>query len=194
MYVEREFLGRDRYRISWPNATGALAFVALEMVVTLLRLGFVGSCWVAAGTVVLISLILVVLRRSRTAVGAEGISISWGFGRGRTYPWADIRWVEVRETQSRTGRAQTVRITLADSRRRSLPAVQNSTMYPDRDFELNVARIMTRWRANTTEESRYRPPEKRYQRLSPNAWGYIIGGVILVVVLLVTVIAILVTG
>lgn len=196
MYAEQElsFRGKDRNRISWRNASGVLAFVAIELALSVVRLGFVGSCWVLGGTVVLAGLIFVSLRRSWTVVGAEGISTSWGFGRGRTYPWADIRWVEVRETRSQTGSTQTVRITLADNRRRSLPALANSAIYPDAHFELNVARIMTRWRANTTDASRYRPPEKRYQRLSPNAWGYLIGAVILVVVLLVTVIAILVTG
>jgi hypothetical protein len=195
VYAEEElsFRGRDRSRISWSRASGVLAFMAIELALLMIRVGFVGSCWILGATVALFGLGFVLTRRSRTTVGAEGISISWGFGRGRRYPWADIRWIEVNETRGRTGTVQTVRITLADSRRRSLPALANSAMYPDGHFELNVARVMTRWRANTTGESRYRPPEKWYQRLSPNAWGYLVGAVILVVVLLVMVIAILVT-
>lgn len=196
MYVEQElrFLGRDCYRLSRSNAGVVVAGLLGEQVFSVIRLGFVGSCWMLAGTVALVGCCLVPLRRSRTSVGAEGISISWGFGRGRTYPWTEIRWVEVHETRNGNGTAQTVRITLADSRRRSLPAVQNSTIYPDRGFEMNVARIMTRWHAHTTEAARYKPPEKWRQRLSPTAWGCLVGVALVVLAVLVVAVVLLVAG
>jgi hypothetical protein len=181
---ELSFQGKDRYRLSGSNAAAAGAVLVAELAFSESRMGFVGFCWMLGGTVALIGLGIVPLRRSRTAVGAEGISVSWGFGRGRTYRWADIRWVEVHETRSRNGTAQSLRITLADSRRRSLPALQNSAMYPDPEFDLNVARIKSRWRANTAEASRFKPPEKWRQRRSPTTWGYLIGVAIMVAVVL----------
>lgn len=55
--------------------------------------------------------------RSWTRVRADGVSIYWGIGRSRTYPWREIRWIDVREIESGLGSSVTARITLAEAHR-----------------------------------------------------------------------------
>lgn len=180
---ELNFRGRDRYNPSWPHFTGLLAFVVIEGAVSAAKLPAAGVCWLLGCTAVLIGLGLCSLLRSRTAVGPEGITVSWGFGRGRTYAWQDVSWIGVRDTQSRHGDSRVARITLTTGRRRSLPALQHSTMYPDPEFDANVARIVAWWESATAPSQRVDLPLRGGQRLSPQTVGLLLGVLIVAVVI-----------
>ncbi|MCO5968227.1 PH domain-containing protein [Actinoallomurus soli] len=158
--------------------------MAVEGAFAFYRLGVVGSCWLLGGTAALVGLGVSMARRSGTTVGAAGITISWGLGRGRLYSWQEIRWIDVRETKSQQGTALSARITLADGRRRSLPALQHSTQYPDPDFQVDFQRVVTWWESSTEPAARFRPPERMRYKLTPQAVGLILGLLITIIVVL----------
>ena len=125
--------------------------------------------------------------RSWTRVGPAGITICWGLGRrGRTYPWREIRWIDVRETDSRNGTSRAARITLADGRRRSLPALRHTGVYPQPTFDADFGRVVRWWKLNTDPAARYLPPDTVLSRRAPTVLGVILvlliaGSVVLVV-------------
>jgi hypothetical protein len=160
-------------------AEGALAFF---------RLGVVGFCWLLGGTAALAGLGISMVLRSWTTVGAAGITICWGIRRGRTYPWQEIRWIDVRETTSQYGTSLSARITLADGRRRSLPALQHSTRYPDPGFDMDFQRVVNWWKLSTDPAARFQPPKRLRNRLTPTAVGLILGLLITVIIGLVVIV------
>jgi hypothetical protein len=137
------------------------------------------------GTAVLAVLGLCMVLRSWTTVGVAGITICWGIGRGRTYSWQEIRWIDVRETKSQYGRTLAARITLTDGRRRSLPALQHSTPYPDPNFHVDFQRVVNWWELSTDPAARFQPPKKLRDRLTPTMVGLILGLPITVIIVLV---------
>lgn len=181
MRVEQQelcFRGRDRYRPSWRRPAVAALVLALEGGLSLARFGLAGAGWLLGATVLVGGACLVSSRRSRTEVGPAGITICWGFGRGRTHPWDRIRWIDMRETKTRQGTYEAVRITLADGRRRSLPVLQRTALHPNPDLDAHYARVLRWWEANTAPSARFRPPVRPHQRLSPTAVGFVLGIVI----------------
>lgn len=185
---ELSFRGKDRYRPSWPQFTGLGLVLVVEGVWAFLRLGVVGFCWLLGGTAALAGLGMAMARRSWTTVGATGITICWGIGRGRTYPWQEIRWIDVRETKSQYGTSLAARITLADGRRRSLPGLQHSAQYPDPDFQADFRRVVSWWELNTDPAARFQPPKRLWNRLTPTAVGLILGLLITVIIGLVVIV------
>jgi PH (Pleckstrin Homology) domain-containing protein len=184
---ELSFRGKDRYRPSWPQfAVLGLALVG-GGVFTFFRLGAEGFVWLLGGMVVFVGLGISLALFSWTTVGAAGITICRGIGRGRTYSWQEIRWVDVRETKNQYETYLTARITLADGRRRSLPALQHSTQYPDPHFYGDFQRVVNWWRASTDPAARFLPPARLRNRLNPTAIGIIVGLLIAVVVGFVTI-------
>jgi Protein of unknown function (DUF2581). len=137
---------------------------------------------------VLAGLGLCVVLRSWTTVGVAGITICWGIGRGRTYSWQEIQWIDVRETKSGYGRTLVARITLADGRRRSLPALQHSTQYPDPDFHVDFQRVVNWWKLSTDPAARFQPPKRLRNRLTPTVVGLILGLLITVIIGLVVIV------
>jgi hypothetical protein len=184
---ELSFRGKDRYHPSWSVFAGLGLAVVIEGVWAFVRLGAVGFCLLLGGTVVFAGLGLSIVLRSWTTVGVAGITICWGLGRGRTYSWQEIRWIDVRETNSRYGRTFVARITLADGRRRSLSALQDSTQYPDPDFHVDFQRVVKWWELSTDPAARFQPPKKLRYRLTPTAIGLILGLLITVIVVLAVV-------
>lgn len=146
------------------------------------RLGLDGFFWIMGVTVVFAGFIGLFTFRSWTRVGPDGITISWGFGRGRTHAWKDIRWVDVRETNSQYGRVLVARMTLANGRRRSLPALQHSSQYPSPEFHADFRRVVNWWHLNTDPAERFQPTAPLSSRMSPSLIGVILGLVIIVVV------------
>ncbi|GII57931.1 hypothetical protein Pth03_63200 [Planotetraspora thailandica] len=141
-----------------------------------------GFCWLFGLTAALVGIGISMALRSRTTVGAVGITISRGLGRGRTYPWQKIQWIDVRETKSQYGTSLTARITLTDGRRRSLPALQHSTWYPDPDFQVDFQRVVNWWELSTDPAARFQPPKKLRNRLTPPVVGLILGLLTVVVI------------
>lgn len=180
---ELSFRGRDRYHPSWPHVAALGLGLVIEGAVSFSGLGVVGACWLLGGTVLLVGLGISMMLRSSTTVGAAGITICWGIGRGRTHPWHEIRWIDVRETKNNHGTARVARITLANGRRRSLPALQDSTQYPDPDFPVNFQRVVTWWEFSTDPAARVQPPKRVRHWVTPQVAGLILGVLITVVVI-----------
>ena len=182
---ELSFRGKDRYRPSWPQLAALGLGLAVAGVLAFFRLGAVGFCWLLGGMAVLVGLGVCMALRSWTTVGTAGITICWGIGRGRVHPWQEIRWIDVRETKSQYGTSLAARITLADGRRRSLPALQHSTRYPDPDFHADFRRVVQWWKVSTEPGARFEPPKRLRNRLTPPAVGLILGLLITVIIVLV---------
>lgn len=172
---ELTFRGKDRYHPSWRHLWLVILALVVEGAASFSELGVVGFYWLFGVTVVLIGLGVPLAFRSWTTVGAAGITICRGIGRGHTHPWHEIRWIEVHETRSEHGTSLTARITLANGRRRSLPAVQHSTQYPDPDFGVNFGQIANWWEMSTDPSARFRPPGRLRDRLTPTGVGVILG-------------------
>ncbi|MEU9133481.1 hypothetical protein AB0D08_36245 [Kitasatospora sp. NPDC048540] len=186
--TELIFRGRDRYRPSWGHFAGLCAVLAVQMAVAAYKLGPVGFCWVLGVTVALIGLGLLLAFRSWTTVGAGGITVCWGIGSGRTYPWHEIRWIDVRETRSQYGTSLVPRMFLVSGRRRALPGLHHSELYPAPDFAVEFRRIVAWWELSTDESARVRPPKGLRDRLTPAVIAVVgtvlitvVGGLVLVV-------------
>ncbi|MFD3451336.1 PH domain-containing protein [Streptomyces sp. NPDC058691] len=136
--------------------------------------------WVYGVIVALLGLAFCLTRRSRTTVGADGITISWGVGRGRTHPWDQIQWIDMRETRGRHGTVRTARITLTDGRRRSLPTLSHSELHPNPDLAANFQRVVSWWELSTDQTTRVQWPIRPRDRLTPEAFGVVLGLVITV--------------
>ncbi|MEU9019700.1 PH domain-containing protein [Actinomadura sp. NPDC048394] len=178
------FRGRDRYRPSWPHFAALGLGLVVEGALAFSRLGVVGSCSLLGGTALLAGLGIALGLRSWTSVGPAGITICRGLGRGRVHPWREIRWIDVRETKSQYGTVLAARITLADGRRRSLPALQHSTRYPDPDFQVDFQRVLNWWETSTDAAARSRPPERARKQATPQTIGLVLGVLITVIVVL----------
>lgn len=178
------FRGKDRYRPSWPHFAALGLGLVVEGALAFSRLGVVGSCLLLGGTALLVGLGNALACRSWTSVGAAGITICRGIGRGRVHPWREIRWIDVRETKSQYGTVLAARITLANGRRRSLPALQHSDRYPDPDFQADFQRVLNWWESSTDPAARSRPPERVRKQATPQMIGLVLGVLITVIVVL----------
>ncbi|MEU8583714.1 hypothetical protein [Streptomyces abikoensis] len=182
---ELSFRGKDRYRPSWSHFAMLGVVLAAQAVLAASRLGVVGFYWMLGVTAALAGFGFLFAFRSWTTVGAAGITICWGAGRGRTHPWQDIRWIDVRETKSQYGTTLVARITLADGRRRSLPGLQHSNLYPAPDFAVDFQRVVNWWEVSTDRAARVQPPKKTRDRVSPTVAGFVLGLLISVAVVVV---------
>ncbi|MFE7192790.1 hypothetical protein [Kitasatospora sp. NPDC057541] len=171
---ELVFRGRDRYRPSPAHLALVLLVPAVEAAATIRGLGLTGALWLAGGTFAFIGLGLALARRSFSAVGPGGITVCWGFGRGRTHPWQEIRWIDVRTTKAEGGTASQVRMFLADGCRRALPGLADSPLHPSPDFEEQYRRILARWELSTEESGRVRPRRQLRDRIPPTVAGYLV--------------------
>lgn len=185
---ELSFRGKDRYRPSWSQFAMLGVVLAAQAALAASQLGVAGLCWLLGGTAALAGLGLSFALRSWTTVGAAGITVCWGTGRGRTHPWQDIRWIDVRETKSQYGTARAARITLADGRRRSLPGLHHSNLYPAPDFDVEFRRVVNWWELSTDRAARFQPPKRMRDRVSPTVAGIVLG--ILISVAVVAVVAV----
>ncbi|MET8638901.1 PH domain-containing protein [Streptomyces sp. NPDC004680] len=179
------FRVKDRHRPPWRQLVPLYLMCVLPWVFFFRVVDTVTASCVCGAFLVLWGVSFFLVRRSRTTVGAEGITISWGMGRGRTHPWDQIRWVDVRETRTNSGTVRTARITLAGGRRRSLPALSHGNLYPLPDFDTDVRRVINWWELSTDPAMRIQPPRRTRDRLTPHALGVILGLVITAVIVIV---------
>ncbi|MET8646141.1 PH domain-containing protein [Streptomyces sp. NPDC004675] len=179
------FRVKDRYRPSWRQLVPLYLMCVLPGVFFFRDTDVATASWVSGALLVLWGVRFFLVRRSGTTVGAEGITISWGMGRGRTHPWDQIRWIDVRETRTNSGTVRTARITLAGGRRRSLPALSHSSLYPLPEFDTDVRRVINWWELSTDPAMRIQPPRRTRDRLTPHALGVILGLVITAVIVIV---------
>lgn len=173
---ELSFLGKDRYRPIWPVLLILGLVLIGEAVYAFYRLGgVVGSCWLVGVTAASVGLGIGAAFRSWTTVGPAGITVCRGIGRrGHTYPWQEIRWIDVRETNSRYGTFLVARITVANGRRRSLPALRHGGMYPQPTFHADFRQVLKWWELSTDPAARFLPPETLLSRLAPRMLGVIL--------------------
>lgn len=167
------FRGKDRYRPS----------KALFLVVGLLLIArgiihppsLVGFCWFAGLSAVALSLGIGIAVRSWTKVGPAGITICRGIGRrGRTYPWQEIRWIDVWKNDNQGLEIRQARITLANGRRRTLPALRHTRTYPQPTFSADFRRVVEWWELSTDPAARFQLPETSRTRLAPFMPGVIL--------------------
>ncbi|WP_406194853.1 hypothetical protein OH807_06125 [Kitasatospora sp. NBC_01560] len=151
------------------------------------QFGMVGASWILGGTIVLLTPLALVGSRGWSRIGADGITICWGLGRGRTYPWHAIRWIDKRKTQSQDGSAYAVRMFLEGGRRRSLPGLYHSALHPADDFDEQFQRVVNWWELSTDPAGRVQPQKQFRDRLTP----VVIGAVVVIVVAAVVALVIL---
>ncbi|SOB86250.1 PH domain-containing protein [Streptomyces sp. 1331.2] len=182
------FRGKDLFRPSWSNLIPVLLVLGLQLGLGAWKLGPLGTFWLVFGTLALGVPLFVISWRSWSRVGTDGITINWGVGRGRTHPWHEVRWVDVRETKGNGSTSYAARIHLTRGRRRSLPGLQTSAIYPAVDFDVNFQRLVNWWEFSTDPTQRSRPGKQLRDRVTPTVFGVILGlvlsaGVIVVVIL-----------
>ncbi|MCX4753847.1 hypothetical protein [Kitasatospora purpeofusca] len=160
------FRGRDRYRPSWSQLLILLVLLVAQGFAAAHGLGAKGFLWLAGGTLALSGLGLWVTVRSWSRVGPEGITICWGFGRGRTYPWDRIRWIDVRTVDAQGGTSSQVRMFIANGRRRALPGLLHSDLYPSPDFDEQFHRVRNWWELSTEASARVEPVRRFRDRIT----------------------------
>ncbi|MFJ4094529.1 hypothetical protein ACIPYS_23345 [Kitasatospora sp. NPDC089913] len=169
------FRGRDRYRPSWSHLAVLLVVLAAQGFAAVYRIGLVGFLWLAGGTLLLSGLGLWTTVRSWSRVGPEGITICWGFGRGRAYAWDRIHWIDVRTVEAQGDSTSQVRMFLTGGRRRTLPGLLRSDLYPSPDFDEQYHRIRNWWELSTEASARVEPGRRFRDRLTATAAGLVIG-------------------
>ncbi|MET9048337.1 MULTISPECIES: PH domain-containing protein [unclassified Streptomyces] len=179
------FRAKDRHRPSWRHIVPVLLICVLQGVFFFRDADMVTASCVSGALLVLWGVSFFLVRRSGTTVGADGITISWGMGRGRTHPWNQIRWIDVRETRTNSGTVRTARITLTGGQRRSLPALSHSNLYPLPDFDTDVQQVLNWWELSTDPTMRFQPPKRPLDRITPQALGVVLGLVTTAVIVLV---------
>ncbi|MEK2491332.1 hypothetical protein WN990_17435 [Kitasatospora purpeofusca] len=168
------FRGRDRYRPSRSQLVLLLVLLVAQGFAAAHGLGTVGFLWLAAGTLALCGLGLWTTVRCWSRVGPEGITICWGFGRGRTYPWDRIRWIDVRTLDTQGGTSSQVRMFLAGGRRRALPGLLHSDLYPSEDFDEQYHRFRNWWELNTEAPARVEPVRRFRDRITPTVAAFVV--------------------
>ncbi|MFI0901452.1 hypothetical protein [Streptomyces sp. NPDC020983] len=159
--------------MGWPHGAGAGTVLLAEAAGAYSQLGWAGVCWLCGGTLLIVAVCAFMAKRCTTGVGADGITVSWGFGDGRTYPWHDIRWLYVYRGNGGQLDGRTARMVLADGRHRSLPALATSSAYPGSTFDSDFRRVVRWWEASTDPAERFLPPPTLRQRIPPQWWGVI---------------------
>ncbi|WP_405005333.1 hypothetical protein OHV13_14885 [Kitasatospora purpeofusca] len=160
------FRGRERYRPSGSELAILLVALTIQGLAAAHGLGTVGFLWLAGGTLALSGLGLWITSRSWSRVGPEGITICWGFGRGRTHPWDRIRWIDVRTVDTQGGTSSQVRMFLAGGRRRALPGLLHSDLYPSPDFDEQYHRVRNWWELSTEASARVEPRRQFRDRIT----------------------------
>ncbi|MFI1968892.1 hypothetical protein BLA24_24095 [Streptomyces cinnamoneus] len=186
--IELKFRAMDRNRPAKSYVVHlvlALVVLVVEGFAAFVKLGAVGFSWLTGGSIALLAPLLLLSSRSWSRVGADGITICWGLGHGRTYPWHEIRWIDVRETKGQGSSSYAVRIFLEGGRRRSLPGLYRSDMHPAPDFDEQFQRVVNWWELSTDQTARVRPPKQFRDRLTPTVIGLVVVPVAFVVVAVV---------
>ncbi|MER5780963.1 PH domain-containing protein [Streptomyces mobaraensis] len=155
-----------RNRPSWLRFAVLVAVLAGQLTLAHRAFDATAFRWLLGVAVVVVGGSLFVALRSRTVVGAAGVTVSWGVGRGRTHPWHEIRSVDLcGESGSGDTSSLSIRITLSSGRQRSLPGLRRGPMYPARELEADYRRIAERWELGTEGGTRVSPSRRAGDRL-----------------------------
>ncbi|KPI06591.1 hypothetical protein OV450_3703 [Actinobacteria bacterium OV450] len=179
--IELNYPSANRNRPAKSSLGLALVLLVVEGLAAFVTLGRVGFCWLVGGSIALIAPLVLLSSRSWSRVGDDGITICWGLGHGRTYPWHEIQWIDVRETQGQGSSSNAVRMFLLGGRRRSLPGLYRSGMHPAPDFDEQFRRVVDWWELSTDQSARVRPPKRFRDRLTPAVVGLVVVPAVVVV-------------
>ncbi|MFG2918264.1 hypothetical protein ACGF0D_35930 [Kitasatospora sp. NPDC048298] len=139
---------------------------------------------VVGGTVLLVAASRLIVMRYLVRVDADGVTISWGLGRGRTYSWQEISWIDASEIQGRGTTTRVARIHTTDGRRHWLSTLVTSGFNPLEDFDGDFRRVVGRWKHSTSASRRVRPEKQFRDRITPTKFA-VVGTVVFAVVLFV---------
>ncbi len=157
---ELTFRSKDRLHWSWPFA--ALVGVAAAVAGTRVGRDFGAAdlAWAIGGTAAL-ALPSLLLRERWSTVGPAGITFHRPLARrGRTYPWHEIRWLEVYGTDRRFGEFRTLQVHFADGRSRFLNGLVQDRTHSSPGFDADVRRVRNWWELSTDPAGRVRPAKK----------------------------------
>ncbi|MFF0410577.1 hypothetical protein ACFYUY_09065 [Kitasatospora sp. NPDC004745] len=156
---ELRFRGGD-LTFAWRRLWLPAGLIGVQTVIATMRNGAEGLGWTAAALAVVIPASVLLLKRCWTEAGEDGIRIYRGLGRVHGYPWGEVRWIAVRHQSGGGGGMTSVRITLVDGRRRTLPGLQESTLYPRPGFDADLARLRASWERHVDPSFRLGPPPR----------------------------------
>ncbi|MEU3568441.1 hypothetical protein AB0E96_08440 [Kitasatospora sp. NPDC036755] len=179
------FRGKDLFRPSWSTFAVPLLALAALAVLGFRELGALGTGLLTAATVLVAVPAWILTLRSWSRVGADGITVCWGIGGGRTYAWEEVRWLDVREFNGNGMSTRSARIHLASGRRRSLPGLGSSTRFPNKGFDTDYRRVVNWWEYSTPPEQRVLPRRRFRDRVTPVAVGLGLGLVTLPLVVVI---------
>ncbi|MFG3349111.1 hypothetical protein ACGF1Z_29140 [Streptomyces sp. NPDC048018] len=172
--IELSFRARERLRPQKSLVVLAVVAVSVEGVAAFVQLRPPAFSLLTGGIIALVVPVILLSLRSWSRVGADGITICWGLGRGRTYPWREIRWIDVRETKGTYGSTYAVRMFVEGGRRRSLPGLYRSDTYPAPDFEEQFQQVVAWWELSTDQAARIRPSRQVRDLLTPTVLGLVV--------------------
>ncbi|MFE4515720.1 PH domain-containing protein [Kitasatospora sp. NPDC056783] len=181
------FRGKDRLSPDWADLALLLMIVTVELVAGRGKfdLGLGPMILLVGGTVALVAGSRLVALRSWVRVGADGVTICRGLGRGRTYPWEQIAWLDVAEFRGRGGTVTRVaRIHTTEGRRRWLSTLTNSDLSTSESFDSDVRRVADWWKHSTRADRRVQPEKRLRDRITPMRAG-VLGAVVMAAVLAV---------
>ncbi|MFG2907595.1 PH domain-containing protein [Kitasatospora sp. NPDC048286] len=177
---ETIFRGRDLVR---PTGVAMLFLVlAVEVAFGLFAMTDVGTVLLVSLTLAMTVPFLFSTLRSWTRVGADGITVNRGFGSGRTYPWQQIVWVEVRRYPAGDSFSYALRIHLADGRRRLLPGLAADKYHSAAEFVANADQIFDWWEQSTDPARRVEPRVRLWDALSPLVIGLLLASLLVAVI------------
>ncbi|MFE6052631.1 hypothetical protein ACFQ6N_17895 [Kitasatospora sp. NPDC056446] len=181
------FRGKDRFRPDWTDLGPVLIVVTGELVAGHLKfhLGLGPMVLLVGGTVALAAASRLLSMRYWSRIGTDGVTVSWGFGRGRTYSWQQISWIDVSEFQGRGAPTRVARIHTTDGRRHWISTLMTSDLHPSEDFDADFRQVVDWWKHSTGPSLRVQPEKQLRDRLSPVRLA-VLGTVVLAVVLFVS--------
>ncbi|MFE0460697.1 hypothetical protein ACFW1A_15760 [Kitasatospora sp. NPDC058965] len=182
---ELRFRGREQYRVSGRRLAVLIGVAVLQLLLCVVRIGVVGA-WISGAIVLFGAGAGYLAFRASTTVDTAGITITW-FGSGRSYPWQEIQWIDVREVPGGAGAGYTARIHLRNGRRRNLPGLQHSELYPSPNFGTNLQQLNDWWYARSLPAGRIRPQPKFRDR-HPQGFVWLIVLPATLVLVLVTIV------
>ncbi|MEV7599249.1 PH domain-containing protein [Kitasatospora sp. NPDC089797] len=168
------FRGKDRFIPDAGDIALLLMLIAVEVLAGQLKFhwGAGTTALLVGATLLPIVVARVIALRSWVRVDADGITVNRGLGRGRTYPWQQISWVDVSEIPGRTTTTRVARIHTTDGRRHWLSTLVTSDHHPAESFDADVRRVVDRWKQSTEPDRRIRPGKQFRDRITPMKIGF----------------------
>ncbi|MFJ9447339.1 PH domain-containing protein [Kitasatospora sp. NPDC101235] len=180
------FRGKDRFSPDLADLALLLMVITAEVLAGRMKFHFGPGLMIllVGGTVLLVAGSRLIAMRYLVRVNADGVTVSWGLGRGRTYSWQQISWIDVSEIQGRGTTTRVARIHTTDGRRHWLSTLVTSGFNPSEDFDADFRRVVDWWKHSTSPSRRVRPEKQFRDKITPTKIG-VVGTVVFAVILFV---------